>query len=348
MLHILSDLKSQTREFLNNPEEYYFEENAKDSTQENNEETFEDVLHISKKEFVEVIREVCIKFSDYHKEKTDKESLFNHDVNLFFNKTNIHDNKHFKICDKILNLSKYQNVYSAYIEFTNASCQALYRVVIVTDDELVLYFEKTGKKFAKWFDLAYDYENVSKCLYGDAHTTSLIFAIFKAIWEKERIYRNNFIFPEELVIQKNKIKNSINIALTQFAQSEKKLEFHFKDDIINSENPLDFDFTLKRYCELGLSPSEELLCLIDHGILEETKSPRRIAITDTSIHWQNGGETIYCDWEDFINYEVSVKFGGTVLWNGYTLFTADIFEKSRGNRIKNLLDMIINKLKHTL
>lgn len=52
----------------------------------------------------------------------------------------------------------------------------------------------------------------------------------------------------------------------------------------------------------------------------------------------------YCEWKDFVKHEVTTKLDGSVLWNGYYLFTSEIIDPLMGNRIKKLLTLISDNL----
>mgnify|MGYP006872114809 CR=1 FL=1 len=85
--------------------------------------------------------------------------------------------------------------------------------------------------------------------------------------------------------------------------------------------------------------------LMEPIIVEEAQFPRQIAITDKKIRWYNNdGKVYYCEWKDFVKHEVTTKLDGSVLWNGYYLFTSEIIDPLMGNRIKKLLTLISDNL----
>ena len=85
--------------------------------------------------------------------------------------------------------------------------------------------------------------------------------------------------------------------------------------------------------------------MITYPISQEAQFPRQIAITDKKIRWYNNdGKVYYCEWKDFVKHEVTTKLDGSVLWNGYYLFTSEIIDPLMGNRIKKLLTLISDNL----
>ena len=90
---------------------------------------------------------------------------------------------------------------------------------------------------------------------------------------------------------------------------------------------------------------KKYLGLITYPISQEAQFPRQIAITDKKIRWYNNdGKVYYCEWKDFVKHEVTTKLDGSVLWNGYYLFTSEIIDPLMGNRIKKLLTLISDNL----
>ena len=335
LLHIMNDLKKQVKEFLEEPIYYDTNQNSKED---------ENVFHISKEECSDVIKDVCEVFSeDFSEEQINNaEYRIVYDINLFYNKIDIKKNKYFRYCEKRLSLGLMQcsKLYNFYLKFTDKSCEVVESVIAVTGDFLLIY-NKDATKVVKWTDVIGNYLTLKEHLYGFVPTQKLIFAIFKALWNKEMEYRNKYILPENDVVQKKKRKNMIIAAINQFTLGERKrAEFILAGDI-GEEEKKNSAYMLKMYINLGISPEEEVLGLIICGMSEETKFLREIAITDTRIHWySNDGQLYYCEWNDFVQFDVTSKMDGSVLWNKCYIFKADILDMIIGKKIQKLLTMI--------
>lgn len=152
-------------------------------------------------------------------------------------------------------------------------------------------------------------------------------------------------FSENTVEQNEKTRKCIIDAIDQFAQGWSNREnFVLKDDLSELEAS-NHPYTEKTYNGLGVLKDEKVLGLITCPISQDTQFPRQIAITDKKIHWYNNdGKVYYCEWRDFIKHEVTTKLDGSVLWNGYYLFSSEIIDVITGNRIKKLLTLISDNL----
>lgn len=157
--------------------------------------------------------------------------------------------------------------------------------------------------------------------------------------------KNTEQFSENTVEQNEKARKCIVAAIDQFAQGWSNREnFVLKDDLRELEAS-NRPYTEKTYNELGVLKDEKVLGLITCPISQEAQFPRQIAITDKKIRWYNNdGKVYYCEWKDFIKHEVKTKLDGSVLWNGYYLFTSEIIDPLTGNRIKKLLTLISDNL----
>lgn len=157
--------------------------------------------------------------------------------------------------------------------------------------------------------------------------------------------KNTEQFSENTVEQNERTRKCIITAIDQFAQGWINREnFVLKDDLRDLEAS-NRPYTEKTYNELGVLKDEKVLGLITYPISQEAQFPRQIAITDKKIRWYNNdGKVYYCEWKDFVKHEVTTKLDGSVLWNGYYLFTSEIIDPLTGNRIKKFLTLISDNL----